>query len=183
MFGKIKTKLLLIPAKETSNMGSKQNTDRFPESSTERWRCLHPSSLSQWKFALFCFFSISQLRTFALIVCAQRYSACNATVICYALLLVEVLKPLQKSWTISRAQRWITEDRDQSKLIKKYLWKASRLLHDWYLRCFISRALVHLTFIDIFQALVKITWRQKRWAKNSRPAKEWHIFFRIIMKR
>ena len=48
---------------------------------------------------------------------------------------------------------------------------------------FISRALVYLTFINIVQALVKITWRQKRRGKNSRPAKEWHIYFRIIMKR
>ena len=31
---------------------------------------------------------------------------------------VQVLKPLQKPWTISLAQRWIREDRDQSKLIK-----------------------------------------------------------------
>ena len=59
------------------------------------------------------------LRTFALIVCAQRYCAGNATVICHALLSeVQVLKPLQKPWTISLAQRWIREDRDQSKLIK-----------------------------------------------------------------
>ena len=29
-----------------------------------------------------------------------------------------MLKPLQKPWTISLAQRWIREDRDQSKLIK-----------------------------------------------------------------
>ena len=37
------------------------------------------------------------LRTFALIVCAQRYCAGNATVICHALLSeVQVLKPLQK---------------------------------------------------------------------------------------
>ena len=34
---------------------------------------------------------------------------------------VEVLKPLQKPWTISLAQRWIREDSDQSKLIKNYL--------------------------------------------------------------
>ena len=34
---------------------------------------------------------------------------------------VEVLKTLQKPWTISLAQRWIREDRNQSKLIKKYL--------------------------------------------------------------
>ena len=33
---------------------------------------------------------------------------------------VEV-KPFQKPWTISLAQRWIREDRDQSKLIKKSL--------------------------------------------------------------
>ena len=33
----------------------------------------------------------------------------------------ELLKPLQKPWTRSLAQRWIREDRDQSKLIKKYL--------------------------------------------------------------
>ena len=31
---------------------------------------------------------------------------------------VQVLKALQKPWTISLAQRWIREDRDQSKLIK-----------------------------------------------------------------
>ena len=31
---------------------------------------------------------------------------------------VKVLKPLQKPWTISLAQRWIREDRDQSKLIR-----------------------------------------------------------------
>ena len=31
---------------------------------------------------------------------------------------VQVLKPSQKTWTISLAQRWIREDRDQSKLIK-----------------------------------------------------------------
>ena len=30
---------------------------------------------------------------------------------------VEVLKPLQKPWTISLAQRWIREDCNQSKLI------------------------------------------------------------------
>ena len=35
---------------------------------------------------------------------------------------VDVLKPLQKPWTISLAQRWIREDSDQSKLIKKYLF-------------------------------------------------------------
>ena len=72
MFCKIKTELLLIPAKKTPNliwtvnssidcsivrMTSKRN---FPESSIERC-CLHPSSLSQWKFALICFCSISQL--------------------------------------------------------------------------------------------------------------------------
>ena len=39
-------------------------------------------------------------------------------------------------------------------------------MHDRYSRCFISRALVFLTFIHIFQALVKITWRQKRRGKN-----------------
>ena len=65
------------------------------------------------------------LRTFALIVCAQRYCAGNATVICHALLRafseVEVLKPLQKTWTISLAQRWIREDRDQSKLIENII--------------------------------------------------------------
>ena len=42
-------------------MTSNRNADRFPESSTERWRCLHPRSLSQWKFAFVCFCSISQL--------------------------------------------------------------------------------------------------------------------------
>ena len=31
---------------------------------------------------------------------------------------VQVLKPLQKPWTMSLAQRGIREDRDQSKLIK-----------------------------------------------------------------
>ena len=31
---------------------------------------------------------------------------------------VEVLKTLQKPWTISLAQRWIREDRDQSKLME-----------------------------------------------------------------
>ena len=30
---------------------------------------------------------------------------------------VEVLKPLQKPWTVSLAQRWLRQDRDQSKLI------------------------------------------------------------------
>ena len=89
----------------------------------------------------------------------------------------------QKPWTISLAQRWIRENRDQSKLIKKYLWKSSRLLHDWYSRCFISRVLVYLTFINIFQALLKITWRQKRRGKSSRTTIEWHIYFRIIMNR
>ena len=69
----------------------------------------------------FTFFSLrcgefGHLRTFALIVCAQRYCAGNVTVICHALLRV-FLKPLQKPWTISLAQRWIREDRDQSKLI------------------------------------------------------------------
>ena len=47
------------------------------------------------------------LRKFALTVCAQRYCAGNATVICHALLSsigeVVVLKPLQKPWTISLA--------------------------------------------------------------------------------
>ena len=57
------------------------------------------------------------LRTFALIVCAQRNCASNATVICHALLQA-LVKPLQKPWTISLAQRWIREDRDQSELIK-----------------------------------------------------------------
>ena len=33
----------------------------FPESSMERWCCLHPRSQSQWKFTLVCFCSISQL--------------------------------------------------------------------------------------------------------------------------
>ena len=67
----------------------------------------------------------TSLRTFALIVCAQRNCAGNATVICHALLraLVKLRfdKPLQNPWTISLAQRWIRDDRDQSKLSKKYL--------------------------------------------------------------
>ena len=34
---------------------------------------------------------------------------------------IEVLKPLQKPWTISFAQRCIREHRDQSNLMKRYL--------------------------------------------------------------
>ena len=39
-------------------MMSKPN---LPESSMEKWHCLHPRSPSQWKFALVCFCSMSQL--------------------------------------------------------------------------------------------------------------------------
>ena len=39
--------------------------------------------------------------------------------------VVEVLKPLQKPWTISLAQRWIIEDRNESRLILK---KIARLI-------------------------------------------------------
>ena len=125
------------------------------------------------------------LRTFALIVCAQRYCAGNATVICHALLRALVKSGFKtfaktvddKSCTaLDQRRAWSV------KIDLKYLWKSSRLLHDWYSRDFISRALVYLTFIQIFQASVKIPWRQKRRGKNSRPAKEWHIYFRIIMK-
>ena len=41
--------------------------------------CLHTDTFTFLK-------PCSHLRTFALIVCAQRYCACNATVICHALL-------------------------------------------------------------------------------------------------
>ena len=73
--------------------------------------------------ALFSKYLSVNLRKFTLIVCEQRYCAGNATVVCHALpralvKLSEVLKPLQKPWTISLAQRWIREDRDQSNLIK-----------------------------------------------------------------
>ena len=58
MFGKIKPKLLLLSTKETTNMGSKQ----FYCPITSRDDVVfHPSSLSQWKFALVCLCSISQL--------------------------------------------------------------------------------------------------------------------------
>ena len=55
-----KTRLLLIPAKETPNVGSKQ-FDCPIILLHFKWRCLYPRSLSQWKFALVCFCSISQL--------------------------------------------------------------------------------------------------------------------------
>ena len=81
---------------------------------------------------------------------------------------VEVLKPLKKPWTISLAQRWIREDLDQSKLIKKIFVK-------------VKETTARLIFTLFYQsctkycekyALVKITWRQQRRGKNSRPAKE-----------
>ena len=34
----------------------------------------------------------------------------------------------------------------------------------------------------LLQALVKILWRQKRRGKNSRSAKEWHIYFQFNTK-
>ena len=39
-----------------------------------------------------------------------------------------------------------------------------------------------MTLKNIFQVLVKITWQQKRRGKKSTPAKEWHIYFQVIMK-
>ena len=45
------------------------------------------------------------------------------------------------------------------------------------MRCFISRALVYLTFRNIFQALVKKTWRQKRREKKFQAGKRMaHLF-------
>ena len=62
------------------------------------------------------------------------------------------------------------------KIDLKYLWKSIRLLHDWYSRGLISRALVYLTYIHIFQALVKIT-ATKTPGKNFQAGKRMaHLF-------
>ena len=45
----------------------------------------------------------------------RRQPDCNMSrIISSSICEVEIFKPLQKPWTISLAQRWIREDRDQS---------------------------------------------------------------------
>ena len=80
-------------------------------------------------------------------------------------------------------ERWIREDRDQSSLIQNIYERHYCTADIRVVLSVVLHNVVYSIFINIFQALVKITWRQKRRRKKSRPAKEWHIYFRVIMKR